>query len=272
MSSYSYTYMERPGRDMSDARLSQLVAELREVSTTCFDVVPSYQALTGERAELEHNVLTLARRADGTLAGFCSGILLQVEGLKHVLHMGLTCIHVNDRRAGLTRKLNDMMARQYLLKHIRPFREMWFTSCACVLSSLGNIALYFDDCYPSPFYHGPPSETHHRIARTVDQNYRKQMYIEPDAIFDERDFVFRGSVKDTMFEKTAEDSRYQHRISELNQWYRRLMRFENGDEVLQVARASLWTGTKTLLGVGKLREMELKRRFPLEPATTSLPE
>lgn len=268
---YSLTYLERPGRILDDDQLNTLVQEMHTVAATCFDEVPRYQALTGEREELANNVLVIARRPDGTMAGFCSGILLDVPGLPHVLHMGLSCVHVDDRRAGLTRRLNDSMARTYLLK-IAPFGEMWVTSCACVLSSLGNIALYFDDCYPSPLYEGAPSEIHRRIARVVDERYRAQIYIEPDATFDDTNFVFRGSVKDTVFEKTAEDLRFQHRISEFNHWYRGLMRFENGDEVLQVARASLWTGIKTVIGVAKLREMRLKRRLELSPATGTLPE
>lgn len=266
---YVLEYLERPGRTMDDRDLAMLTTELREVAATCFDEVPYYQALTGERSELEHCVLVLARRADGSVAGFCSGILLQVDGLEHVLHMGLSCVHANDRRSGLTRRLNDTMGRTYLMKHCFPFKSMWFTSCACVLSSLGNVALYFDNCFPSPFWSGEPSELHRRIAQTVDRNYRRQVYIEPTATFDTRDFVFRGSVKDTMFEKTAEDLRFQHRISELNHWYRGLIRFENGDEVLQVARASAWTGLKSLLGVAKFREWQLKRRQDLFPIHTA---
>lgn len=264
---YTLTYLERPGRTMSDEELSTLVREMREVAATSFDEVPYYQALTGERDELARCVITVARREDGTMAGFCSGILLDVEGLEHVLHLGLSCVHVDDRRAGLTRRLNDMMGRTYLMSHVAPFGKLWVTSCACVLSSLGNIALYFDDVYPSPLYEGgKPSEVHLRIARAVNERYRKQIYIEPDAHFDERDFVFRGSVKDTMFEKTAEDLRFQHRVSELNHWYRGLMRFENGDEVLQVGYASLWTGIKSIIGVPKLREARLKREVSLAPA------
>ncbi|MEM6732367.1 MAG: hypothetical protein AAF658_12480, partial [Myxococcota bacterium] len=214
-------------------------------------------------------VLSVARREDGTMAGFCSGILLQVEGVKHVLHMGLSCIHVDDRRAGLARKLNDHMARTYLLTKVAPFGKMWITSCACVLSSLGNIALYFDELYPSPLYEGDPSDVHLQIARAVNERYREQIYIEPDAAFDDHDFVFRGSVKDTVFEKTAEDARFQHRVPELNDWYRGIMRFENGDEVLQIGYATLWTGIKSLLGVASLREARLKKNVELAPATAS---
>lgn len=266
---YTLSYLERPGVHLDDAALERLVVELQTVALSCFDELPHYQALTGDRSELAANVLVVARRPDGTMAGFCSGILLDVPGVKHVLHMGLSCVHRDDRGAGLTRQMNDTMARTYLLK-ISPFEHMWVTSCACVLSSLGNIALYFDDCYPSPLYNGRPSETHRKIANVVNERYRSQLYIEPTAQFDASNFVFRGSVKDTVFEKTAEDLRFQHRISEFNHWYRSLMRFEDGDEVLQVARASLWTGIKTFLGVAKLREMTLKRRFQLHPATGAL--
>ncbi|MEM6734010.1 MAG: hypothetical protein AAF658_20780, partial [Myxococcota bacterium] len=58
---YSLTYLERPGRTMSDGELDALVEEMRGVAATCFDEVPRDQALTGQREELEHCVLSVAR-------------------------------------------------------------------------------------------------------------------------------------------------------------------------------------------------------------------
>ena len=44
------------------------------------------------------------------------------------------------------------------------------------------------------------------------------------------------------------------------------MKFENGDELLQIGYASLWTGIKSLLGVAKLRENRLRKESRLAPA------
>jgi hypothetical protein len=82
------------------------------------------------------------------------------------------------------------------------------------------------------------------IAQAVDRNFRDRLYIRPEAAFDERFFVFRGSVKETVFQKDGHDARFRHRSIPLNKFYSGLLSFEDGDEVLQVGRVSLLTGVK----------------------------
>ena len=70
------------------------------------------------------------------------------------------------------------------------------------------------------------------------------MYVRTDAVFDDRRFVFRGSVKGTVFQKQGDDRRYHHRNGILNSYYQSLMDFENGDEVLKVGYVSTLTTVK----------------------------
>ena len=60
------------------------------------------------------------------------------------------------------------------------------------------------------------------------------MYVPPEAFLDEDRFVFKQSVKGTVFEKSDTDLQYFHRQSYLNNYYRSLIDFQNGDEVLQI--------------------------------------
>lgn len=235
---YDVRFLYRPGRKLDDAKLQKLVSELRHVARSCFEDVPAYQCLTGDREELAQNVLTCAWRPDGTMAGFCSAVILPVPGVGDVLHLGLTCVHPSDRGSGLTHKLTSALTLQYILRR-SPFGKQWVTNCACVLSSLGNVALHFEQVYPSPFVRGEPTEAHRRIAEEVDIHHRSRMFVAPEVEFDRERFVFRGSVRDTVFQKSPDDTRYHHRNGRLNDFYRQYMDIDSGDEVLQVGWVNL---------------------------------
>ncbi|MCB9679867.1 MAG: hypothetical protein H6733_00220 [Alphaproteobacteria bacterium] len=235
---YRIQHLHRPGRHLSPRALDALVAELRVVAATAFDPLPRYQVISGDREALDAAVLTLARREDGSLAGFCAARLLPVRGVGDVLHLGLTCVDPADRGAGLTHVLLSQGLARFLVRH-RPIRGAWFTNVASVLSSLGNVALYFEDVHPSPFRVGPPSPVHTAIAHTLAREHRARMHLHADADFDDARFVFEGGNRETVFAKGADDAQYHHRDPELTRWYADLADLDGGDAVLQVGRVSL---------------------------------
>jgi hypothetical protein len=262
---YDFQFVYRPGRTWSDRRLQALVRELRATAATCFDELPDYQVMVGTREEMADKVIAIAWREDGRIAGFCSNVILPVPGVGKVLHLGLTCVRPEDRAAGLTHLLTRRTVAGYVLRK-RPVGRVWVSNVAAVLSSLGNVALHFERIYPSPYAKEGPSPEHLRIADAIDKHYRDKMYISADARFDPRTFVFRGSVKGTVFEKEAADSRFYHREESLNDFYGALMDFDNGDEVLQVGCAS------TLAAVRHLYRKQFRRRAqPPADAVRALP-
>jgi len=170
-------------------------------------------------------------------------LLLRVDGVGEVVHLGLTCVRPDDRSAGLTHRLTRKALTGYMVRK-KPVGKLWVTNCAAVLSSLGNVAMHFEGVYPSPDGPEAPTEVHRLIAQTVHEYYRDKIYIHKRAVFDEENFVFRGSVEETVFQKDEEDERYRHRIQELNSYYGRLMDFEKGDEVLQVGFCTVLTSIR----------------------------
>ena len=199
--------------------------------------------MRGGREDLRDKVIAVARTADGRVAAFSSAVLLPVAGVGEVFHLGLTCVAPGERAAGLTRLLSSISLVRYLVSHL-PLSRLWVTNLACVLSSLGNVALHFERVYPSPLNGVEPGEEHLRIARAVDRLHRDKLFIRREAVFDEQAFVFRRSVRDTVFQKQAHDSAFHHRDEVLNRFYRERMAFDDGDEVLQV-------GSITLLGLAR---------------------
>lgn len=243
MSGFIYETLFYPGKGLNDSDLNKLVTELKDVASLCFPETPDYQALTGKREELERAIITTARDKTGNLKGFCSALVLPVESVGNIFHTGLTCVHPSARGKKLTHKLTSKLLIKFLMKESL-FKETWVTNCACVLSSIGNVALYFEDIYPSPFGAEVPTMTHINIAKAVDEKYRGPIAINDSAKFNLNTFVFEGSVEGTLFEKDAEDQRFHHRNKKLTNYYKDLLDFERGDEVLQVGKVSMMTFPK----------------------------
>ncbi|WP_372367331.1 hypothetical protein [Candidatus Uabimicrobium sp. HlEnr_7] len=245
MRKYKVDFLYRPGLNYSDEKLQELISELQEVASCCFDELPNYQCISGSREELSDKVITIARNDKGKLIGFCSAVLLPIPGMGSIFHLGLTCVLPQARGFGLTHVLTSKVLVKYLLFY-RPIGCQWISNVACVLSSLGNCSIYFRDIYPSPFF-TTPSETHKKIAETINNQYRKKIHIDAEANFDDKNFVFRGSVKNTVFQKEADDLRFFHRQKYVNNYYKSIINFEEGDEVLQIGHISLFEGAKYFL-------------------------
>ncbi|NVK37789.1 MAG: hypothetical protein HWE18_07680 [Gammaproteobacteria bacterium] len=252
MSKYQYEQLMFPGKTLSPDALNLLVLELREVAASCFQQVPVYQALSGKQAELDKAVMCLARNEDGKLMGFCSALLLPVEGHGNVLHLGLTCVHPDSRGQNLTHHLTSKLLLNFIIKKSL-FKETWISNCACVLSSLGNVAMYFEKLYPSPYGVKAPSQKHINIAHAIDAHHRESIAINEKATFNVDKFVFEGSVGGTVFEKDSEDERFHHRDNALTEYYQDLLRFERGDEALQIGKVSILTFPKYLMRKGVVR-------------------
>jgi predicted GNAT family N-acyltransferase len=246
MSKYQYEQLVFPGQVLSDQEQQALVTELRDVAASCFQKTPNYQALSGEKSELDKAVICLARDENGKLMGFCSALFLPVKGRGNVLHLGLTCVHPDSRGQNLTHHLTSKLLLNFIIKKSL-FKETWISNCACVLSSLGNVAMYFENLYPSPYGVKIPSIHHLDIARAIDKNHRESIAIKDTAKFNPTRFVFEGSVGGTVFEKDADDGRFHHRDQALTEYYQDLLRFDRGDEALQIGKVSILTFPKYLM-------------------------
>ncbi len=241
------TLYYRPGESLAEGDMAALVGELRSVARTCFDRIPEYQCLEGTENALADKIIAVARRPDGRMDGFCSAMIVPVPEVGEVLHLGLTCVRPDTRGARLTHALTSRLIVEVMLRH-RPLQPQWVSNVACVLSSLGSVARHFDAVYPSPFEPAHPRREHLLVAQTLDRYYRERLYIHGDASFDEDAFVFRSSVKGTMFQKEARDPRFRHRHGIVNDFYEQRMRFDEGDEVLQVGCVTAWSLVKYAFG------------------------
>jgi GNAT superfamily N-acetyltransferase len=235
----------RPGISFGKSEFERFHQEILDVAKSSLDEIPYYQCLTGDIKEYQRLVIAVARDPKGRMIGFCSAYLLDGgPGIGEILHLGLTCVRPDARGGGLTHKLTSKVIIGHLARSSW-FAPIWISNVACVLSSLGNVGLYFEEVFPSPFMKKPTNE-HLAIAKTIDEKFRWELFIDKEAKFNREKFVFEASVKGNMFQKEETDRRYRHREEWLNQYYASLMDFRNGDEVLQIGKVSFLAFPKHL--------------------------
>ncbi len=257
---YRFEVLYKPGTYMSDEKLETVITKLRDTALTCFDKLPDYQVFLGTREEMADKVIAIAWK-DDVIAGFCSTVLFDIKGVGKVQHLGLTCVRPEERSNGLTHVLTHKAVKVHWLK-TNPLGKLWISNCAAVLSSLVNVSLFFENIHPSPLTNGKVQKNHLKIAEAIDKYYREKIYIDKDATFDKEKFVFKGSVKNTVFQKDKNDTQFYHRKTDLNDYYKGIMNFENGDEVLQIGYASSLVAVKHVI-----RNLPLpKRKKPIQPA------
>lgn len=260
-----FEYLQRPGLYWTQEQLKSNVSEFRELAQNCLDEIPDYQCLRYCKENLSRVVMVTARDAKTKkLLGICSSLLLDIPTKPNALHLGLTLVHTDARSLGLTHKLTSKLLMNYLVRNSLT-RPIWVTNVACVISSLGNVALHFENVFPSPSNHAKPTVDQIEIAKVIDKNYRDDIYIDMKADFNPNTFIFEKSVLGTMWQKSASDTRYHHRKKKITEFYANYMDFERGDEVLQVGHFSLMTFPKYLV---KKTIKKMKRFTPTEEIAT----
>jgi hypothetical protein len=241
-----------PGTRLNSYELKKLQKDLIEIGKQSLDAVPNYQCFSKDLNEFNRLIISVARNDDGKAIAFCSSYILEAGDYGKILHLGLTCIGPEARGLGLTHKLTSKVIYRYFTAHAK-LGSFWISNVACVLSSLGNVALHFEDVYPSPYVSSPLTE-HKGLARIINDNYRHELYINASSKFDHDEFIFRGSVKGTIFQKDENDLKFHHRNEELNHFFKKTINFNNGDEVLQIGKVSLMSYPKYLLRNRKKRK------------------
>ncbi len=234
----TYKFYNAANRKLSQRSFEALKEDVKEVALDCLGEVPNYQIFSDEQNPNVENMVVLA--LDGKKpVGFVSSLEFKI-GSRKVLHLGLTCVKSEYRGKKISQKLVAKLLTGYLIRNAF-LGKVWISNLACVLSSLGNVAKYFDEVYPSPRYQVCPSLQHYIVAQEINKNFRSELYIPESASFDEDRNTFINSVTGNMFEKSEGDLQFYHRESLYNIFYKKLINFQTGDEVLQIGTMSLWS-------------------------------
>lgn len=231
-------YYQDLGKKLNKEKREDLIAKLRVLGHMCFEELPEYQCFSFD-CDFKRHIIAVAYSGE-KIIGFSSALKLEDEWGETFLHLGLTCVHPHYRSEGLTRKMVGRLTTEYVLRNA-PFKKVWFSNIAAVISSLGNVGKSFDQVYPSPGTIRPTAK-HQAIANAMSKRYRDLVYIGEDYAFNEDKFIFYGSGRhDICFQKDAHDTRYHHRNSKINKFYLDWIDLDSGDEMIQVGNYSLLT-------------------------------
>lgn len=233
--------MERPGRWMSDAQLSALSRDLRQVAgKTLNEGALNYGVFSGDASGLRDTVITLVSTPDGTPVAFNALALMTVEVEPEpieVLHLGLVMVDPDQRSGGVSWVLYGLTCFLLFVRH--QFRPTWISNVTQVPAVIGMVSTMFSDVWPMPDGNRR-TLTHLLLARRIMARHRHVFGVGSEAGFDEERFVitnaYTGGSDD--LKKTWEDAP-KHRDKTFNTFCAEHLDYARGDDVLQLGRMDL---------------------------------
>jgi hypothetical protein len=253
---YQLELYQQPGLHLPKADAQKLRKELLVLGSICLKPLPDYQVFSSDPAALDDKIIVTAHVSIGDerrLVGFTSAVVLdlqlvEVEG--PVLHGGLTVIEQSHRKNGLVVQL---WARLFVDIVSRQQKRIWITNLSGLPSMLAVFNNFTQNTYPSP-KHPVPTKIHQEIAQAVSFMHRSKMLIASSALFDSKNFVFRGSndfEKGRCFRKSNSVRQNGSPMSDTaHEYYADLVQEDEGDEVLQVGIIE-WEQVKCMIQLGR---------------------
>jgi hypothetical protein len=224
---------------MDDDSLAALRAQVSGVAEAAIPGSLAYGVFLPERAPYENRLVVVGRNvATGDVVGFNAMPQLSVRlaGKEHtVLHLGLLVIHPKYQRQGLQGVLYALGGFSAL--HRMPESPVWLSSVTEVPAIVGAVSDNFQEVYPSYASEGTCPTAHREIARQIMSRHRHEFGVGPEACFDERRFVIRGSYtggSDALKKTFAHAPKY--RIEACNEFCRRELDYDRGDDLLQIGQ------------------------------------
>lgn len=273
--SYQIHVYDQPGRWMSDGELAQLSSVVTGVARQSMDEVPTYGVFTGDRAPFTNRVIgVMEERRTAEPVAFTAMVYLPIElygEVEPVIHLGLTMIKKTHRGQRLQSRLFEKI---FFLPALNQLRAQWIlTNIAASPAGIGSVSDYFDDAFPT--YKGDHRRRgyHLQVAAGLLAQYRHEFGCSDQAVFDPRTFVVAGSNDpDTggayQFIRVDPVSRHKHEAC--NRFCARRLRFNEGDELFQVARFNLLKGVVEILArIGSRRRDAAAAEMRRAPARHS---
>ncbi len=252
-SGYRLRVLDQPGRWMSSGELARLAETLAEVGLAAMDELPTYGVFSGERSAFANRVIGVVSLArTGAPVAFAAMVYLPVElGGEDtlVLHLGLAMISREHRGMRLQGALYE---RMFFLPSLNQGRVRWIvSSLGASPAGIGAVSDRFDDPFPS-YRGGRPCRPYHlEVARQLLARHRVEFGCAAAARLDPRTFVVVGAndpATGGAHQFIAHDPVSRYRREECNRFCSALLRYERGDELLQVARLNLIRGLVKILG------------------------
>ena len=243
--------IERPGLWMSEKESKEMLVDLQSVVENCLGKAPlEYGILSGAKTRLDNAIVTILyeRRTRRPIAFNAMSVMsIEVEDQPiDVIHLGLAMIDPGSRRQGLSWVLYGLTCTLLLLRnHCRP---LWISNVTQIPSVVGHVTESLANVFPTPDPQNKRTSTHLAIAREIMRHHRSVFGVGEDAGFDEDRFVITNSytggsdnLKKTFVEAT------KHRDESFNLMCKEQLKYERGDDFLQIGQFNLRVAVGSLL-------------------------
>jgi hypothetical protein len=242
--------LERPGRWMATATLEKLMRDLRQIARNTIASGPlDYGIFAGETGNLDACVITIIyRKSDGMPVAFNALPLIHLDlagKAVDVLHLGLVLVDPGMRSQGLSWVLYGLTC--FLLFLRNQFRPLWISSVTQVPAVAGMVAETFSDVFPSPDPLIRRTLRHQLIARDIMANHRHIFGVGDEAGFDADRFVITNAYtggSDNL--KKTFDEAPKHRKPDYNDFCRRELDYQRGDDLIQIGQIDINAARKYL--------------------------
>ncbi len=268
---YRIDVYDQPGRWMSDEQLARLTDTLKEIAERSMDDVPTYGVFTGERKAFANRIVGVVsvNKTDEPVA-FTAMVYLPIllDGrVEPVIHLGLTMIKKRFRGQRIQGPLFEKIVYPTFYNQLK--RGFILTNIAASPAGIGSVADYFEN--PYPHYRGTTrrQDFHLQVAEKVLTYYRHEFGCAESAEFDPETFVVRGSndpEEGGAWQFIREDPVSRYKREECNEFCRKHLRYNEGDEMFQVARVDIISGT-----LGILKRLGTRKRAAKRAEAASVP-
>lgn len=234
---------ERPGRWCDDATLQRMVEDLRTVARAHQGDkgIPEYGVLLGERKDLQTRVVTIVYTREGRPVGFNALTWFDIPlgpRMEHVLHLGLTFVDPEFQRQRLPALLYGVTS--FLLLFKSGLRGFWISNVSQVPAVIGMVSENYAQCYPHYSGRNRQTFTHLLLARSIMKDHRDAFGVSDDAPFDEVRHIIADAYRGGSDElKKSYEEAAKYRLEAANEFCKRNLNYDRGDDFLQIARCTL---------------------------------
>ncbi|MEK7343599.1 MAG: hypothetical protein AABZ73_07230 [Pseudomonadota bacterium] len=240
---------ERPGEWMPADQLAALIADCRTVVRACLSGRDlDYGLFDPATHAWSRSVITLVRRRDdGRPVAFNAMPLLAVSRAgrqEEVLHLGLVMVDPAERSGGLSWILYGLTCFALFLR--RRMRPLWISSVTQVPAVVGMVAETFGNVFPAQAG-TRQSFAHRHLAHQIMRHHRAAFGVGAEAGFDlDRQVITDAYTGGSDNLKKRFDMAAAHRDPRYNDFCRRALDYDRGDDLLQIGMIDLGAGHRFL--------------------------
>jgi hypothetical protein len=235
-----------PGKWMPDKELEQLQQQLAGLGRRALGEVPDYGVYRHSRVPYHNRIITVVytRKGDKPVA-FSAMVVWQIKlssskKAQSIVHLGLVVVDPAYRgRKVMYRAYHRPLFQYFAGRFFRPF---WITSTTMEPVIMGSVGDSFSRVFPHYLQEDskrPPAD-HLEIAGAFVTQHGHEIGIAKNTWLDKEHFIIRGSSlgasRELMhdYEHTA-----KYRVKACNEFCRHHLRYDRGDEFIQVGRVDL---------------------------------